>query len=247
MKLSINKKGIIAGIACSSVIGAGAIIGARSIHADGAEPLVSSAPSHSTAALVANSNPAGVLVRPADERLVAPKGQGAQPRAFARPMSQSDIPAHVVPELEAAAVRRVAMRRLPDGSTANLYISRTPRGMTCLVYFQRTGASGGGCNTTEAPFAASGSVFWTSVFSGGPEVADMTSYIITGVVTDRVDRVEITDTAETVHAVDVSPDRGFIHEQPADALGTGARPQVLRTFDRGGHVLDTVPLFGPNG
>lgn len=181
-----------------------------------------------------------------DTRAVAP-GPAAkeQPQAFARARTAEDAPVHHVPEFDEADVRLVATGQLRDGSTGTLYMSRTPQRRTCLVFLNAFGGGGGGCNTTDDPFVRR-DVFWTAVFVGGPEIVDMSSYVIVGTATARVQRLEVADTAGTEYAVPLSDDRAFLFEEPVAALRSGARPATLRAYGAGGRLLDTLALFGAN-
>jgi hypothetical protein len=120
-----------------------------------------------------------------------------------------------------------------------VYIAKTADGsMTCIWDTDRLrGFKGGGCNDSRDFFA--GRPFVMSLaYDGGPSVEKVSDARIVGVVTDRVARVEVLNSAGEATAVQLTTDRAFAHVVPVNELQRGISPVAVIAYGSDGSELD---------
>lgn len=164
------------------------------------------------------------------------------PVAFERPQTARDeMPvAARVGALPLAASRRIAAFGL--GVPRAVFLAKTAdQKMLCFwdVDLLR-GDRGGGCSD-EADFFKGRDLAASLMYDGGPGVASVTSARIVGLVTRRVGKVEILNSAGKATAVPTTSDRGFAFLVPSDELAAGVGPVAVVAYDRAGHELTRQP------
>jgi hypothetical protein len=164
---------------------------------------------------------------------------GDQPLAFQRPSEAGDELQPTVGPFVASDSRRLRVFWV-NGQRHELFLMRTEDDLLCLLTRASDGLMGGGCNPTSGPVAGK-DIVWHRAQRGGPSLSTITSLIVAGFASSRVERLEYVDSQNGAHALALGRDNEFVR---AYAVGDGPEtvPVALIAYGRDGSVVERIDL-----
>jgi len=160
------------------------------------------------------------------------------PSAFERPATAKDVMPSAAQHgaLGISSTRRIAS--FGAGIPRAVFVAKADNDrMICFwdVDMLR-GDRGGGCSD-DADMFKNRDLAASLMYDGGPGIESVSGARIVGLVTRRVARVEVLNSAGSATAVPISADRGFAFLVPSDELAAGIGPVAVIAYDRAGREL----------
>jgi hypothetical protein len=164
---------------------------------------------------------------------------GDQPVAFARPRESGDALTMSVLGASVSDSRRLRVVS-GGGRQREVFVVRTADNQTCLVVRSSDGLTGVECNPSGRAFAGRNLVWQRSV-RGGPALSTITEIVLSGLATDRVERLEYADLGDRRHDLALGRDKEFaytyVRGQDPERL-----PIELIAYAANGDVIERVAL-----
>jgi hypothetical protein len=101
------------------------------------------------------------------------------------------------------------------------------------------GLTGVDCNPSDRPFAGR-NIVWQRGVRGGPAFSTITEIVVSGIVTDRVKRLEYVDMLDRRRVLSLGRDKEFVHsyvrgdspeELPVALIAYGSNDSVIERVD----------------